>query len=183
MPSPVRLKAHALPHGRLVSLLAVYHAWTPGTYCGDNVTVKLDLDNEFQPDAMLMIEKDRGGQASVDPDDYVDGAPELVAEIAASSVSIDLGKKLNVYRRNGVREYLVWRVRDRAFDWFVLRNSQFEALAADSAGIMKSEVFPGLWIDAAALINDNPRRAHEALMEGLKSPEHEAFVQRLSPTA
>ena len=62
-----------------------------------------------------MISGERG-QARIDEDGYVDGAPELVAEIAASSASIDLHAKRNAYRRNWVQEYLVWRTLDAQVD-------------------------------------------------------------------
>ena len=79
---------------------------------------------------VLFIDPDKGGQAKVSEDDYVEDAPELVAEVAASSASYDLNIKLDVYRRNGVREYLVWRVHDRQIDWFVLERQEVRAFAA-----------------------------------------------------
>ncbi len=56
------------------------------------------------------------------------GAPGLAAEISVSSIPIDLNVKLPIYRRNGVREYLIWRVPDREIDWFVLRGTEYERL-------------------------------------------------------
>ncbi len=53
-----------------------------------------------------------GGQSQLDEDNYLEGAPELVAEVAASIASIDLHDKKRIYRRNGVQEYIVggcWR--------------------------------------------------------------------------
>jgi len=183
MPSPVRFAAHAAPHGELVSLLAIYHAWTPGTKAGNNATVRLDLDNEPQPDVVLLIDVKGVGQAKIDADDFVSGAPELIAEVASSSVSIELGKKLHAYRRNGVREYLVWRVLDREFDFFILKGGAFEPAGADAKGVLHSTVFPGLWIDVPSLIQGNLRAAHETLQEGLKSAEHAAFLSRLAQSS
>ena len=40
------------------------------------------------------------------------------------------------------------RVLDHAVDWFVLRETEYQRLAPDAAGIYRSEVFPGLWLDA-----------------------------------
>src|SRR5947209_2476661 len=117
MPSPVRYKRHSLPHFQLITWLGFYQAATPGVGGGDNGTTRLDLDNEPQPDAFLLIDPACGGQARISEDDYVELAPELVGEIAASSVAFDLHTKLTVYRRSGVREYLVWRVLDQQFDW------------------------------------------------------------------
>src|SRR5271166_6300934 len=138
MPSPVRHGAHSHPHTRLVAWLANYETDTPGVEAGDNGSIRLDLDNEPQPDAYLIIRPERGGQARISEDDYIEGAPELVAEVASSSASYDLGKKLNAYRRNGVREHVVWRVLDRQVDWFVNREGRFEPMRTAADGILRS---------------------------------------------
>lgn len=129
----------------------------------------------------MLIDPARGGQARFTADDYVAGAPELVVEVAASSAGIDRNAKLPVYRRNNVREYLVWRVLDSAIDWFVLRQGQYEAMAAGPDGILRSEVFPGLWLDVAAMLRGDSAAVSRALQQGLGSPEHAAFVARLQP--
>ncbi len=181
MSSPVRVESHALPHGVLAGWAAVYHAHTPGIMLGDNATVRLDMDNEPQPDICLMIRQ--GGQARIGDDDYIESAPEFVAEVAASSVSYDLGPKLNAYRRNGVREYLVWRVLDAAIDWFIWREGQYERLPAGADGVTRSEIFPGLWLDAAALLRGDLPQVHKVLHQGLASPPHADFVAHLNPPA
>lgn len=127
---------------------------------------------------MLFINPGHGGQARIDRDGYVSGAPELAAEISASNVSIDLGSKLRAYRRNGVQEYIVWRVLDRAIDWFQLVAGDYQAIAPGPDGISRSAVFPGLWLDLPALLAGDFPRVHEHLRFGLASPEHQAFVQR-----
>jgi Uma2 family endonuclease len=180
MPSPVRQKGHGRPHGYLMAWLVNYEANTPGVSSGANSTTRLDLDNEPQPDGLLIIESECGGQSRISEDDYVEGAPELVAEVAASSVSYDLGPKLKAYRRNGVREYVVWRVLDRAVDWFVLRNEQFEPMLPGADGILRSSVFPGLWLDPAALVRGDLTAAFDALRQGLESDAHKEFVQQLA---
>src|SRR5437879_6656906 len=109
MPSPVS-REHAEAHCALIGWICHYWAATPGVEGGDNGSLRLDLDNEPQPDAFLMIQAAYGGQARIDAEGYVTNAPELIAEVAASSASYDLGSKLDVYRRSGVREYIVWRV-------------------------------------------------------------------------
>src|SRR5215210_2167848 len=110
--SPVRFGVHGEPHGWIVGWLVAYQARTPGVRLGDNATVRLDADNEYQPDAFLW--RDDSGGPYLSDDDYVEGAPQLVVEVAASSASYDLHDKLRAYRRNGVLEYVVWRVLDRA---------------------------------------------------------------------
>src|SRR5437016_4743729 len=104
LPSPLRYRLHGRPSRHLSGWLAAYEAATPGVEGADNSTARLDLDNEPQPDALLLIDPARGGQARISADDYVELAPEFVAEIAASSAGFDLHTKLHVYRRNGVRE-------------------------------------------------------------------------------
>jgi Uma2 family endonuclease len=175
MPSPVRLRRHGRPHGHLVTWLGIYEFATSGVIVADNATVLLGLDNEPQPDAVLFIDPDHGGQARITDEDYVENAPELVAEISASTASDDLNAKLNVYRRNGVREYIVWRVDDRQIDWFVLRDGQFVRLPLDDDGLYRSEVFPGLWLDPAAMVSGDTQTVQQALQRGLASREHTEF--------
>jgi Uma2 family endonuclease len=179
MPSPVRHRRHGRPHFRLIGWLNVYEASTPGVEGGDNGTIRLDLDNDPQPDAYLLIDPERGGQARISADDYVELAPELVAEVAASSAGFDLHTKLQVYRRHSVREYIVWRVLESQIDWFVLRSGQFERLAPNVDGVLSSGVFPGLWLDVPALVCGDMQRVLAVAQQGASSPEHAAFAQGL----
>jgi Uma2 family endonuclease len=175
----VRFEGHAIPHANLVTWLGTYQAATPGVRGGDSGHVRLDFDNELQPDATLLIDPALGGQSSISADNYLEGAPELVAEISGGTASIDLHGKLRVYQRNGVREYLVQRVYDGAIDWFALRQGQYEPLPLHPDGTLRSEVFPGLWLDAAAMIKGDLASALRVLQQGLQSPEHAAFVAKL----
>ncbi len=179
MPSPVRIRRHGQPQFRLITWLGVYAAGTPAVLGADNTTARLDLDNEPQPDALLMIDPACGGQARISKDDYIEDAPELVAEVAASSVSFDLHTKLNVYRRNGVLEYIVWRVLDREIDWFVLDAGQFQKQQPDRDSLLRSFTFPGLWLDPAALVAGDMARVVSVTQNGLADPVHSAFVKRL----
>ena len=180
MPSPVRIKRHGGPNADLVGLLSVYKWATPGVLVGDNTTSRLDLDNEPQPDALLMITPECGGQARISGDDYVEGAPELVAEIASSSASFDAHTKLHVYRRNGVREYLLWRILDKDFDWFALHEGEFRRITPGEDGLVRSGVFPGLWLDIPALLRGDLATVLSALQRGLATSEHAEFLKRLS---
>ena len=152
----------------------------PGVEGGDNSTVLLDLDNAPQPDALLFIQPEHGGQVKINEDGYIEGAPDLVAEVAASSASYDLHDKLNAYRRNGVREYVVHRVLDGQVDWFVLKEGRFEALAASPDGLLRSTIFPGLWLDPAALVRGDLATVLAVVQQGLSSPEHAEFAAALA---
>jgi Uma2 family endonuclease len=178
MASPLRIRQHGNPHARIVTWLGTYWSATPGIELGDNATVRLDADNEPQPDALLRIEV--GGQSNLSEDGYVEGAPELIAEVAASSVSIDVHDKLKVYRRNQVQEYIVWRFQDRELDWFRLTEGKYIPLDSNSQGIIKSEVFPGLWLDKEALLAGNLAKVIEIVRQGLTTVEHQNFVKQLS---
>jgi Uma2 family endonuclease len=178
MPSPVTTEEHGDPHFDLIYWLGIYRAQTPGVRGGDNSTLRLDLDNEPQPDAHLRILTEHGGQSRIE-DGYVVGATELIAEVAASTVSYDLHEKLNAYRRNGVKEYVVWRVLDLAIDWFILADGRYERLPPNTDGIYQSRVFPGLWLDHAALIRADMARVLQVAQQGLASPEYNAFRDRL----
>ncbi len=175
MASPLRFAAHAQPHADLVGLLWTYKMATPPTEIGIEPTVRLDADNEVQPDGVLLVP---GGRSQFTPDGYIQGAPELVVEVAASSASIDLGMKKQVYRRNGVQEYLVWQIFDQQLDWFYLEDGIYQALAADTEGIIRSRVFPGLWLARPQLLQNNLAAVLETLQVGLRSPEHQAFVAK-----
>ena len=162
--------------------LLVYAASTPGVRGEDNVTVRLDLDNEPQPDVVLRIEPKAGGSSRVSDDGYLEGAPELVVEVAASSASIDLHDKLRAYRRNGVQEYVVWRTHERQIDWFELADGEYRLLAPDDAGLVHSRAFPGLRLAAGALLKGDLAGALAEAQKGVGSPEHAAFVARLAAT-
>lgn len=176
MGSPVRV-THGAPHARVMAWLGGYWTATLGVQVADNTTVRLDDDNEPQPDALLRIE--RGGQSTISEDGYIEGAPELIVEIAASSASYDLRDQLRVYRRNRVREYLVWQVYDRRFDWFQWREGEYVGLEPDSEGTIRSGAFPGLWLSVAALLEGDLVEVRRVLERGLATDERADFVRRL----
>jgi len=179
IPAALRFKSHGQPHGWIMTWLGTYEAMTPGVALGVEPTVRLDIDNEPQPDAVLLIAPEAGGQVRLSDDDYIEGAPELVVEIAASSSAIDLHAKKQAYRRNGVKEYIVWQVLNRKISWFYLDEGEYLDLPADTDGIIRSRVFPGLWLAVAPLLAGNMQRVLAVLQEGVQSPEHAAFVQKL----
>lgn len=180
MAAALRFRSHGQPHGNLIIWLGNYKVATPGIELADNATVRLDRDNDPQPDVALFLSPTLGGQVQISEDDYIEGAPELIAEVAASSASYDLGDKKKVYRRNGVREYIVWQMFENKLDWFVLQDDEYIELAPDADGMIRSRQFPGLWLAVEALLAGDLVQVLAVLQQGLASPEHETFVEQLS---
>ena len=144
----------------------------------DNSTVRLDLDNEPQPDLVLIKLPAKGGQARISGQDYIEGAPELAVEIVASSRAYDLHQKKGAYRRNGVREYLAWITGEKRLVWWELQDEQYQEIAPSAEALLKSRIFPGLWLDTAALLRGDMKGVLAALRRGLVSPEHGAFAAK-----
>ncbi len=172
----IRVRAADNFHGQLGTWLGVYAAETRGVGCFDNSTVRLDLDNEPQPDLVLMKLPDNGGQARISADDYIEGAPELAVEIVGSSYAYDLHQKKGAYRRNGIREYLAWITGERRVVWWELREAEYQEIALAPDGLLKSGVFPGLWLDTGALLRGDMKTVLAALRRGLDSADHATFV-------
>jgi Uma2 family endonuclease len=179
MPSPLRWD-----HGkesRIVSgWLDRYERFTPGVEGGDGATLQLDRKGEPQPDHLLLIPAELGGNCGVDERGYLIGAPELIVEISRSSRHYDLNAKKNDYERAKVAEYLVIELDPDRIHWFVRRGDHFEDLLPGPDGIYRSEVFPGLWLDAVAIFSRDHVRRDEVLERGLATPEHAAFVAKLA---
>jgi Uma2 family endonuclease len=175
--SPLKRK-HGTRHLALGTVFGIYEAHTCGVEAGDNTTILLGDEGEPQPDLYLRILEECGGQSRASADDYILGAPELLSEIALSSRSIDLhGKRLD-YRRYGALEYVVACLKERQLRWFDLRSDR--ELPADADGVCRVHAFPGLWIHAEALFAKDLPQLLATLNEGLASPEHVAFVQKLA---
>jgi Uma2 family endonuclease len=175
--SPPLRQSHGSPHLKLGTLFGLYIAPTPGIDGADNATVLLGPDGEPQPDLLLRIKPEYGGQSGITSDDYIEGAPELVAEVALSSRSIDLHAKYEDYRRYGVKEYVVLVVRDRVLRWFDPGGNR--EMEPDSKGIFRSRLFPGFWLDAPAIVAEEYARAISIMNEGIQSSERSAFVEFL----
>ncbi|WP_353259385.1 Uma2 family endonuclease [Prochlorothrix hollandica] len=172
MAAAVRFRHHAHPHALLLTWLSVYAATRSQLEVADNATVRLDLDNEPQPDIILRVKEEAGGQSQISEDDYIEGAPELIVEIAASTASDDLHQKFNLYRRHGVQEYLVWRVLDGEIDWFCLREGEYQRQIPDDRGRLSSDRFPGLVLDVPALLAGNLADVLASLSYPSPTPNH-----------
>lgn len=171
--SPLRHTYHGQPHSQIIGWLITYQAQRTGLAVSIEATVRLDEENELQPDAILFR---LGGNAQVDEDDYISGTPELVVEIAASTASYDLHSKKRVYESHGVKEYIVWRTLDREIDWFVLVDGKYERLNPDSDGVLFSREFPGLVLQSTAILNNDMATVLKALNDFASQPEQGEFA-------
>ncbi len=178
MSSPVRSGFHGVPNLDLAGWFYNYQVDTPGIEASVNGTVKLGEGDIPQPDGILRIVAS-WGRSRISKDDYIEGPPELVAEISASTLSIDRNRKSERYRKFGVREYIIWRTEERAIDWWQLVDGRYEPLPRDEKGIVRSVVFPGLWLNVPALVARDFKALRATLEAGLASAEHSAFVERL----
>jgi Uma2 family endonuclease len=179
MPPPVSTGSHGMPHSDLLLWLGSYRIQTPGVDQSTDGTLRLEGDNDPQPDASLFVLREHGGSAWLDEKGYLCGRPDLVAEVAATTASYDRNQKLDVYRTAGITEYLIHRTFDGEIDWFVLRDGQYQPIPAEADGTVRSVAMPGLWLDPAALVRRDMARVMAVLQAGLASPEHAAFVDRL----
>ncbi len=182
MSSPLKRK-HGRSGARLMHWLGEYEDATPGTEALENTTHKLDDQAEPQPDGCLIIIPECGGQVWEDEDGYINGAPEWIGEISDSSESIDKNRKKLDYERAGVREYMVAALRSQEVFWFIRRRGKFRTLPPEADGIIRSEIFPGLWLDPTAFLEQDIKRVMAVLRQGLASPEHKAFAEKLAAKA
>jgi Uma2 family endonuclease len=180
--SPVRVRQHGQPHSDIIGWLVAFSAATPGVMVCDNSTVRLDADNEPQPDALLRIDETCCGQSRISEDDYIEGAPELIVEIAASSASYDLHDKMRVYRRNGVREYIVYQVSEAIVNWYSLQGGEYLPISPDDSGVIYSRIFPGLNLNVPALLAGDLTRVLAEVQKGISTEAHRSFVEQLGPT-
>jgi Uma2 family endonuclease len=179
MPSPVS-GDHGEPSSDVIGWLVHYKRFTPGVRSASDATVKLDDLGETQPDCQLRIPAELGGQTHLDEKRYISGAPELVVEIARSSRSYDLTQKKADYERAGVVEYLVVEIEPNRIHWFIRRGRRFVQMRPGPDGVYRSKAFPGLWLDAEGLFADDLDRVIGVLEQGLATPEHAAFVAKLT---
>lgn len=177
--SPVRVKKHGKPHSHIMGWLFNYYAATDIVELADNVTYQVEGDDEVQPDAVLWIGEDYGGKAFVTDTDYLEGSPELSVEIASSTVSFDLHDKKDIYERNKVQEYVVWRVLDHEIDWFRLENGKYVRLEPNAEGIFESRIFSGLRLNVKAMLENDLQEVIAELQNGINSAEHQKFVESL----
>jgi Uma2 family endonuclease len=173
-----------LPHSKTTKLvgrwLDEYEENTPGTESYPGASDILGPDSQPEPDHCLIVLPGCGGQTSTNKKGYFVGAPELVVETSATTESRDLHQKKADYEKAGVREYVVAALRSERVFWFILRAGEFATLKPGSDGIIRSRIFPGLWLDPEALLGRDRKSLLAALAQGLATPEHQAFVAKLA---
>lgn len=179
MGSPVRYDQHGQPDHLLQGWLFTYQVATPGVRAGSNATLRLGPAHILQPDAVLMRTPECGGRTRLDEKGYLVGPPDLVIEIAASSAAIDFHEKREIYRAAGVSEFLLWRTEDEEIDWWSLQEGIYRELPGDELGVIRSRIFPGLWLDTRAALARDPGALVRTLHAGLAAPEHAAFLATL----
>jgi Uma2 family endonuclease len=170
---------HSEPQMNASIWLGTYAVYTAGVKAHSPTTIYMSGQTSPEPDALLRILPECGGQSALGDDDYLHGPPELIVEVANTSAGRDLGPKLDAYQADGVKEYLVWRTADSVLDWFVLKRKKYVPLAPDADGRLKSETFPGLWLDVPALLAGDMVKVLQVVQEGIASAEHAAFVAKL----
>jgi Uma2 family endonuclease len=178
MPSPLG-PAHAEAHVPPLVWLSYYEENTPGVRALDNPSTAMGPRSEPQPDAMLRILPEYGGRTQTDRR-FVRGVPELIVEVSHTSRYNDLGPKLDDYERACVLEYVVRALEPDEVIWHVLQEGRLVPVPPDADGLYRSRVFPGLWLDPAALLARDTRRLRAVVDLGVATPEHAAFVARLA---
>jgi Uma2 family endonuclease len=177
MASPVSYDDHGTPSMKMHTWLGIYELHTKGVEACSESTARLGPKNVPQPDMLLRILPEYGGSSFVQGH-YLYGAPELVVEVSASTSLIDSGRKREAYRRAGVKEYINWLTEAGVINWWHLKDNKYELLQPDEDGIVRSRVFPGLWLDVQAALSGNKAGVMRVLRRGLKSPEHRAFLKK-----
>jgi len=177
MASPAQV-IHGRPQGHIIAWLGVYWFATDGVDLQVETTTRLNKETEIQPVVLMRLEPAAGGTSRVSADGYLEGAPELVVEVAASTAFYDLHSKRTCYQYSGVQEYIIWQPKKQQLDWFVLQDGEYVQLLPDDEGVIRSRVFPGLHLAMDALLNGDRKRLIAVAQQGIATAEHAAFVQQ-----
>jgi Uma2 family endonuclease len=145
---------HASDHTIVISAISLFAATKNIALNGkDNCTYRKTGFNEAQPDVSYYIGENADvisyGTSIINLDIYP--APDLVIEVANTSLADDLGKKRLLYEDLGVKEYWIVDVQNIQVMAFVIENQ-------GSKRITESQILPGLTI---ALLNEAFRRTRQ----------------------
>lgn len=177
MPSPVSIE-YGVSENDVGTWVGTYRAVTSGTISGQNTTSFI-LQDCPQPDIFLCILSEYGGESWVQGK-YLHGKPEFLTEICRSSTAYDLHQKLELFQAAQIPEYLAILLYEREIRWHILEGGVYQLLPPDADGIWRSRIFPGLWLDGQALLEGNLSQVLAKLQEGIRSPAHQAFVEKLA---
>lgn len=180
MISPVRDASHADPHFVINGWLALYGFGLKGVRGKVAATLKIDQETDVQPDAMLLLSPEFGGGTWTDEQDLLHGTPELIVEITGDSEGVDAVTKRKLYHRFGVQEYLLWIASEDRIVWESLVDGEYQELPIDESGVIRSQVFPGLWLNEPALLAGDTAALMATLALGLRSSEHRKFAGRFA---
>ena len=151
-----------------------------GIHGGVRTTTVLGDDSEVQPDATLRFPI--GGTSAVNDDDYLVGCPELVCDVVDTADAHALTARRADDERYGATEVVMVTVREPRVLWLVGEGDRLTERSPDADGVYRSGVFPGLWLDPAALLAEDMQRLLDVLRQGLATPEHAAFAASLTPS-
>ena len=178
MPSPIS-RIHCDFHARLFGWLWTFGSATPGCTLLPAGTWLMSDDSAPQPDLAFCILSERGGQSSIEGE-YSAGVPELIVEISYTTGARDSGIKQRLYERSGVLEYIIVKPQKRQIVWNELAAGKYREIQPGADGLLRSRVFPGLWLNAEALWNNDHTALSKAIQQGTSTPEHAGFVRKLA---
>ncbi|MBI2761360.1 MAG: Uma2 family endonuclease [Chloroflexi bacterium] len=147
--------AHGTAHAHLGGWFGVYAAGHRDVEVSIRPSLIISDDSEVQPDVVMFRTIGARTRMRHTPDGYLEGTPDLIAEIAMSDAAYDFYDKKEVYRAAGVPEYIVWDSYNNRLRWFRLRIGAFEVVTPSSGGFVESAIFPGLRLNVPALLADD----------------------------
>ena len=168
------------PQRLMIDWLESYAQATPGVGFEKSPAVLLDRESVVQPDGALRVLPEFGGRTQISEKGCLLGAPELVAEVIFSRGINDLRTKLAAYRLNGVQEFIAWRFHERGIEWFQMERGGYVLNLPGPNNVLSSRAFPGLVVNATAMVAGDAAALRNTLKARLAAPEHLAYVRRLA---
>ena len=109
--------------------------------------------------------------------------------IIRTVIITELGGTLWSYQHSSVRQRLLPQFRpctmvllayEQRIVWFILREGVYQEQQPRENSVLKSEVFPGLWLLPDTLLRGEMSQVLQILQRGLASPEHKTFTATLT---
>ncbi len=165
MHSPVSIR-HATILNFVDRLLALYiEDRKLGQLHRENIAVRFDSRNVFMPDLCFFT---KAQVARLHPN-YASFAPTLIAEaLSPSTATRDVGLKLTICERYGVREYWVLDPQTAAHRFYALEGDIFVEFAQGEE-LIESRVIPGFYLRRAWLDPVEPPPVMPCLREILET--------------